>query len=74
MDETTLRTRLGEHIRTRRAALGYSQDTFADAIEMHRAYYGSIERGERNLTLTTLLRLAEGLGTKPSELLRGASS
>lgn len=74
MDEITLRKRLGDQIRERRAALGYSQDTFADAIEMHRAYYGSIERGERNLTLVTLSRLAKGLATKPSELLRAAGS
>lgn len=52
--------------------MGLSQDKFADTIGMHRAYYSSIERGERNLTLATLWRLAAGLGIKPSELLRDA--
>ncbi|MGQ0799253.1 MAG: helix-turn-helix domain-containing protein [Pseudomarimonas sp.] len=61
-------------MRSRRTALGYSQDSFADAIGMHRAYYSAIERGERNLTLQTMARVAEGLDVKPSELLKAAGS
>lgn len=61
-------------MRSRRTALGYSQDSFADAIGMHRAYYSAIERGERNLTLQTMVRVAEGLEVKPSELLKAAGS
>jgi transcriptional regulator with XRE-family HTH domain len=72
MDEATLQQRLGTAIRERRSALGYSQDTFADAISMHRAYYSSIERGERNLTLATMQRVAEGLETPLSALLASA--
>lgn len=72
MDESTLSGPLGVALRKRRTALGLSQDKFADTIGMHRAYYSSIERGERNLTLATLWRLAAGLGIKPSELLRDA--
>lgn len=65
-------TQLGKVIRRRREALRHSQDSFADLIEMHRAYYGSIERGHRNLTLATLQKVAVALGAKPSELLREA--
>lgn len=72
MDEAALRKRLGDVVRARRMAMGLSQDAFADAIEMHRAYMGSIERGERNLTLHTLLRLAAGLRCNVSELMRSA--
>lgn len=61
-------------MRSRRTALGYSQDSFADAIGMHRAYYSAIERGERNLTLQTMVRVAEGLEVRPSELLKAAGS
>ena len=57
-------------MRARRTELGYSQDTFADVIGMHRAYYSSLERGERNLTLQTLMRVSKGLKTKASELLK----
>jgi transcriptional regulator with XRE-family HTH domain len=61
MDKVTLQTKLGTAVRERRQALEYSQDTFADAIGMHRAYYSAIERGERNVTLATLARVADGL-------------
>lgn len=61
MEKVTLQTKLGTAVRERRQALEYSQDTFADAIGMHRAYYSAIERGERNVTLATLARVAEGL-------------
>ena len=72
MDEETLRIKLGVAIRTRRSELGYSQDSFADQIEMHRAYYSSIERGERNLTLSTMSRVANGLNCALAELFRSA--
>lgn len=72
MDEATSQQKLGSAIRARRTALEFSQDTFADRIGMHRAYYSAIERGERNMTLQTLRRVAEGLGTKLAELMREA--
>lgn len=65
--------RLGNALRERRSALGYSQESFADKIEMHRAYYSAIERGEKNLTLGLLLRVAAGLGVKLSVLMAEAS-
>jgi len=74
MDENSLKLKIGATIRARREELGFSQETFADAIAMHRAYYGSIERGVRNLTLQTLWRIARGLKVKPSDLLRRAGA
>ncbi len=65
--------RLGLVLRARREALPLNQEHFADAISMHRAYYGRIERGQANLTLETLSRVAEGLGVSCAELLREAS-
>lgn len=69
MDNDALQINLGIVIRAKRESLGYSQDSFADVIGMHRAYYASIERGERNLTLGTLVRVARGLGVRPAKLL-----
>lgn len=69
MNPVTLQAQLGAAIRRRRLAHEYSQDSFADAIGMHRAYYSSIERGERNLTLATLGRVAVGLGCKIQDLM-----
>lgn len=72
MANTAIQKRLGAAIRKAREAMGYSQDTFADAIDMHRAYYSAIERGERNLTLSTLARVAAGLKCTIAELAAAA--
>jgi transcriptional regulator with XRE-family HTH domain len=72
MDNATVMTKIGSALRSRREELGYSQDRFADTIRMHRAYYGAIERGEKNLTISTLVRVAAGLEIRPSDVLSAA--
>ena len=74
MDDVTLSVKLGGAIRRRRESLGLSQERFADVIHMHRAYYGSIERGSRNLTVNTLCKVAAGLNVKLSELFHDAGA
>jgi len=69
MDEAQLLIRLGDAIRRRRVALGISQERFADSIRMHRAQYSKVERGERNVTVLTLHRVAIGLGTTSARIL-----
>lgn len=69
MDRDALLRRLGKSIRARRVAMGHSQDSFADRIEMHRAYFSAIERGEKNLEVGTLLRVAKGLKVAVSQLM-----
>lgn len=64
--------RLGSAIRAARQELGMSQEAFADSIQMHRAYYGAIERGVHNLTLETLFRVCRGLKKNSAEVLRHA--
>lgn len=59
----TLLQRLGKALRTRRETAGYSQESYADLIGMHRTYYSAIERGEKNLQLDTLQRICVGLDT-----------
>jgi len=71
MKKQTLAQLVGQAIRRHRTDMGLSQDLFADRIQMHRAYYSAIERGEKNVTLPTLFRVATGLGVSMSELLRG---
>jgi len=70
----TLPERLGRAFRKRREALGFSQESFADHIEMHRTYYSAIERGEKNLQLDTLERLADGLECSLWEVFREAET
>lgn len=70
--KATFEQALGNALRQRRIALGYSQETFADAIEMHRTYYSAIERGEKNLQLSTLRRVCEGLNVSLWQVVREA--
>ena len=58
----------GERVRARREQLGLSQEALADRADLHRTYVGSVERGERNVTLTSIVSLAEALGVDPSDL------
>jgi len=62
---------LGKHIRELRLKRGFSQESFADHCGLHRTYMGAIERGERNLTLQTLLTVSKGLGMTLSQLVSG---
>ena len=53
---------LGKEIRKIRESQGLSQDKFAYQIDLGRSYYGSLERGEINASILTLLKVTKGLG------------
>ncbi|MBH1392563.1 helix-turn-helix transcriptional regulator [Stenotrophomonas maltophilia] len=72
MDKDTVVNALARVIRLRRVALGYSQDSFADHIGMHRSYYAALERGQRNMTLATLERVGRGLDSTLAQLFQDA--
>jgi transcriptional regulator with XRE-family HTH domain len=57
--------------RAARAELGISQIALAEIIGLHFAFVSEVERGERNLSLSSLLRLADGLGVDPADLVAG---
>ncbi|MEG3941009.1 MULTISPECIES: helix-turn-helix domain-containing protein [unclassified Microcoleus] len=61
----------GKQVRKLRKAKGLSQEKLAELAELHRNYIGGIERGERNIALLNILRLAKALGVSLSELLEG---
>lgn len=65
-------TALGREIRKRREALGVSQEELAERSGLHRNYIGGIERGERNVGIKAIFRLAAALGVPAWEILRGA--
>lgn len=69
---SSLRKQLGRVIRRLRLADGYSQESFADAIGVHRNYMGTVERGETNITLDSLEKIARGLGVSVIALMREA--
>ena len=60
---------LADNIRRYRKARGISQEEFADLCQLHRTYIGSVERGERNVTLSTLEAIADAMGIRVSDLL-----
>lgn len=72
MDDAAFRQSLldlGQAIRHLRTAKGLSQEAFASVCGLDRTYVGGVERGERNLSLKNLLRIANALEVAPSELL-----
>jgi transcriptional regulator with XRE-family HTH domain len=64
-----LQVSLGRAIRDLRSRRGYSQESFADAVGLHRTYIGGIERGERNVSLRNLARIADTLEIPLSQML-----
>jgi transcriptional regulator with XRE-family HTH domain len=63
--------RFGKRVRELRKAEGYSQENFAYACSLDRTYMGGIERGERNIALRNVEKIAETLGISLAELMNG---
>lgn len=63
--------KLGGNIRSFREAIGISQEVLAERCGLHRTYVGSVERGERNVSLENIIRLARALNELPAALLDG---
>jgi transcriptional regulator with XRE-family HTH domain len=68
--EGDLQRAVGRNLRAYRQDRGLSQEAFADLVGVHRTYMGGLERGERNLTLKSVERIAERIDVQPLELLR----
>lgn len=72
--EGDLQRAVGRNLRAYRQARGLSQEAFAEVVGVHRTYMGGLERGERNLTLRSVERLAGRLDLDPVQLMQPASS
>lgn len=66
---TDPRVLLGRKIRKLRLAQTLSQEQLAERSGLHRNYIGGVERGERNLALLNIVRVAKALGVRASNLL-----
>lgn len=63
---------LGKVLRAKREALDVTQEQFAEKVDLSKNYVGNIERGEYEIAISTLQKIATALKTKASELVREA--
>jgi transcriptional regulator with XRE-family HTH domain len=63
------RVAFGQRVRHYRSTRGLSQEALALQSGLHRTYISSLERGQRNVSLDNIHKLAEALGVLPSDLL-----
>lgn len=68
--KANLNTIFGERVRKYRLENSWSQDELAYRAGLHRTYVGGVERGERNVTLETVDKLAKALNVHPCDLLK----
>jgi transcriptional regulator with XRE-family HTH domain len=66
---TDPRTEFGALVRQHRMRLGWSQEELADRCDLDRTYIGGVERGERNVSLLNIVKIAAALEIKPKALL-----
>jgi transcriptional regulator with XRE-family HTH domain len=69
LDDKRFLARLGARVRERRLARGLTQAELGQKCELHRTFIGSVERGERNVSILNLRVIARSLRVHPSELL-----
>ena len=68
MPPRSVKSRFGSRLRQLRDERGYSQEELAERANLHRNYIGGIERGERNVALENIVKLAKALSVKPGDL------
>ena len=64
----SVKSRFGARLRQLRDERGYSQEALAESAGLHRNYVGGVERGERNVALENIVKLAKALSVKPRDL------
>ena len=64
----SIQKQFGKKVRELRVERGYSQEGFAFECNLHRTYIGCIERGEKNVTIVNIEKIAKALNVKISQL------
>ena len=64
----------GRRVRSLRKSRGLSQETLSEMCDLHPTYIGQIERGEKNASLETIMRICGGLNVSPSELFKNINA
>ncbi len=68
-DELGFLRQIGDRVRERRAAMNLTQAQLGQQCGLHRTFIGSVERGERNVAVLSLRKIATALRTTPAALL-----
>lgn len=68
--DVSLKVQFGSRLRFAREELGISQEVLAEKAGLHRTYIGQVERGERNISIDNLEKLADAVGEQLWEMLR----
>ncbi len=68
-DQADVLRRFGRRVRAERERVGLSQEQLAVAAGLHRTYVGSVERGERNISILNIHKIARALKVDPDSLL-----
>jgi transcriptional regulator with XRE-family HTH domain len=63
------RVTFGKRVREIRLQRGLSQEKLAELADLHRNYVGGVERGERNVSLLNIVKIARGLNVRPAKLI-----
>ena len=71
MKTAPLQRAFGQRVRELRLAAGHSQEGFADLCGVHRTFMGTVERGESNISLSNIAKIAGALKVSLAELLTG---
>jgi transcriptional regulator with XRE-family HTH domain len=68
---SNIRLSFGKRIRQVRLAKGFTQESLADTVGLHRTYIGNIERGEESVSVDNAAKIAKALKVSLSELFKG---
>lgn len=68
MADSDVKALFGERVRELRQNKGWSQEEFAAKANLDRSYVGCIERGERNVSIENICKIADALGVSPGSL------
>ena len=71
--ETAVLKKFGDNVRSRREAQDLSQEQLAERADLDRTYISGVERGVRNLSLLSVVRLAKALKASASDLCEGVA-
>jgi len=71
MDDERIKKTFGNAVRRQRRRKGVSQEKLAELADLHRTYISDVERGDRNVSLLNIVRLATALGIDPDALFDG---